>query len=49
MNAITNVIKINIEANQETKLEEIDVSFCGLTDNDVIGLSIRKKVFRFRK
>ena len=38
MSAISNVIKSTIEANKESKLEEIDVSFCGLTDNDVIQL-----------
>ena len=36
--AISNVIKRTIEANQESKLGEIDVSFCKLTDNDVIEL-----------
>ena len=38
MSAISNFIKSTIEANQESKLEEIDVSFCKLTDNDVIEL-----------
>ena len=38
MSAISNVIISTIEANQESKLEEIDVSFCKLTDNDVIHL-----------
>ena len=35
MSAISNVVISTIEENQESKLEEIDVSHCKLTDNDV--------------
>ena len=39
MSAISNVIISTIEANQESKLEVIDISYCKITDNDVFELS----------
>ena len=39
MNAISTVIKSTKATSQEFRLDELDISICNLTDNDVIQLS----------